>query len=117
MYSQDKKWTEAKKFIKEQGMEGNWIEVVDYYRQIKGKHVAVFVYIDKTKYRILEATVDNRVVLMDVNSNFHLVNYEKVLTHRKEFFYIEKPSEYEYTLPDDILEITYSKQQKIRVNQ
>nr|WNM56078.1 portal protein [Staphylococcus phage S-CoN_Ph38] len=34
-------------------MQDNWIEIVDYYRQLGGSHVAVFIYVDKIKYRIL----------------------------------------------------------------
>lgn len=117
MYSQDNKWNIAKKFIKQQGLEGNWIEVIDYYRQIGGKHVAVFVYIDKVKYRILEVTMDNEVILMDSSNCFHIFNYDDVQINRKEFFYIEEPSEYEYALPDDIYKRTYAGQLNIKINQ
>ena len=78
IYSKDSKWDEAKEFIKQQGMQDNWIEIVDYYRQIGGRHVAVFIAIDKQKYMILEATKDNRVILLDKDNNILLEDYDLV---------------------------------------
>lgn len=117
MFSKDNKWNIAKKFIKQQGLEGNWIEVVDYYRQIGGKHVAIFVYLNKTKYRILEATIDDRVILMDSENKFHIWDYEEVNTNRKEFFYIEEPNEYEYSLDTEIKKLVYGEQDRMKINQ
>lgn len=117
MFSKDNKWNIAKKFIKQQGLEGNWIEVVDYYRQIGGKHVAIFVYLNKIKYRILEATIDDRVILMDSENKFHIWDYEEVNTNRKEFFYIEEPNEYEYSLDTEIKKLVYGEQDRMKINQ
>lgn len=117
MFSKDDKWKIAKKFMKQQNLEGNWIETIDYYRSIGGKHVAIFVYINKVKYRILEATVDGRVVAMDSNNDFCMLDYDEVNISRKEFFYIENPKEHEYNLPTDIKKLTYSEQDKIKINQ
>lgn len=117
MFSKDNKWSIAKKFIKQQGLEGNWIEVVDYYRQIGGKHVAIFVYLNKIKYRILEATIDDRVILMDSENKFHIWDYEEVNTNRKEFFYIEEPNENEYSLDIEIKKLVYGEQDRMKINQ
>lgn len=116
MFAKDKKWNIAKNFIKEQGMQDNWIEIVDYYRQLGGSHVAVFIYINQVKYRILEATKDNRVVVIDKNDNLHLMDYNKVLESRKVFFYIEEPSTYDINLSKDIQKVTYSNQDKITIS-
>lgn len=108
IYSKDNKWKEAKEFIKQQGMQDNWIEVVDYYRQIGGKHVAVFIAINKQKYMILEATIDGRVMLVDKDNNIVLEDYDLVTESRKMFYYIEEPIEIEHKLPEDIKKLRYS---------
>lgn len=107
-YGKDKKWKEAKKFIEEQGMKNNWIEVVDYYRQIGGKHVSVFVAINKIKYMILEATIDNQVILVDKDNNVILGDYEEVYNSRKMFYYIEEPFNVKLEVDKDILSRTYN---------
>ncbi|ANT44753.1 portal protein [Staphylococcus phage PG-2021_76] len=107
-YSKDKKWDEAKEFIKNQGMKDNWIEIVDYYRQIGGKHVAVFIALDKTKYMILEATKDNRVILVDKDNNIRLEDYTVVTESKKMFYYIEEPFEIQIKLPEHVRDITYN---------
>lgn len=107
-YSKDKKWDEAKEFIKNQGMKDNWIEIVDYYRQIGGKHVAVFIALDKTKYMVLEATKDNRVILVDKDNNIRLEDYTVVTESRKMFYYIEEPFEIQIKLPEHVRDITYN---------
>lgn len=107
-YGKDKKWKEAKKFIEEQGMKNNWIEVVDYYRQIGGKHVSVFVAINKIKYMILEATIDNQVILVDKDNNVILGDYEEVYSSRKMFYYIEEPFNVKLEVDKDILSRTYN---------
>lgn len=107
-YSKDKKWDEAKDFIKSQGMKDNWIEIVDYYRQIGGKHVAVFIALDKNKYMILEATKDNRVILVDKDNNIRLEDYDIVTESRKMFYYIEEPFEIQIKLPEHVRDITYN---------
>lgn len=107
-YAKDKKWEEAKSFIKQQGMKDNWIEIVDYYRQLGGSHVAVFVAIDKEKYMILEATTDNRVILLDKDNNVKLEDYQVVMESKKMFYYIEQPFKYKITLSDTISDITYN---------
>lgn len=107
-YSKDKKWDEAKEFIKNQGMKDNWIEIVDYYRQIGGKHVAVFIALDKTKYMVLEATKDNRVILVDKDNNIRLEDYTVVTESKKMFYYIEEPFEIQIKLPEHVRDITYN---------
>lgn len=107
-YSKDKKWDEAKEFIKNQGMKDNWIEIVDYYRQIGGKHVAVFIALDKTKYMVLEATKDNRVILVDKDNNIRLEDYTVVTESKKMFYYIEEPFEIRIKLPEHVRDITYN---------
>lgn len=107
-YSKDNKWNEAKDFIKHQGMQDNWIEVVDYYRQIGGKHVAVFIAIDKKKYMILEATTDGRVLLVDRDNQVVLEDYDLVMQSKKMFYYIEEPIEIEKELPKDIVGLRYN---------
>lgn len=107
-FSKDLKWEEAKKFIAEQGMKDNWIEVIDYYRQIGGKHVAVFIVLDKEKYMILEATKDGRVILIDKNNNLRLEDYDVIMECKKMFYYIEEPFEYKIQLPENIQEITFN---------
>lgn len=107
-YSKDKKWDEAKDFIKGQGMKDNWVEIVDYYRQIGGRHVAVFIAIDKNKYMILEATKDNRVILVDKDNNIKLEDYDTVMESRKMFYYIEEPFEIKIKLPEHVRDITYN---------
>lgn len=107
-YATDKKWEEAKDFIKGQGMQDNWIEIVDYYRQIGGEHVAVFIAIDKVKYMILEATTDNRVILVDKDNNIILEDYNTVMTCRKMFYYIEEPFKVQVKLPQHIQEVTFN---------
>ena len=108
IYSKDSKWDEAKEFIKQQGMQDNWIEIVDYYRQIGGRHVAVFIAIDKQKYMILEATKDNRVILLDKDNNILLEDYDLVIESKKMFYYIEEPFEYKINLPKNISELTFN---------
>lgn len=107
-FATDAKWNRAKDFISSQGMAGNWIEIIDYYRQIGGSHVAIFIFVEKIKYRILEVTKDNRVVLVDKDDNIHLMDYDFVLESKKMFFYIEEPSDYMITLDDSIRKLTYS---------
>ena len=107
-YSKDKKLDEAKEFIKNQGMKDNWIEIVDYYRQIGGKHVAVFIALDKTKYMVLEATKDNRVILVDKDNNIRLEDYTVVTESKKMFYYIEEPFEIQIKLPEHVRDITYN---------
>lgn len=107
-FSKDLKWEKAKKFIAEQGMKDNWIEVIDYYRQIGGKHVAVFIALDKEKYMILEATKDGRVILVDKNNNLRLEDYDVIMECKKMFYYIEEPFEYKIQLPENIQEITFN---------
>lgn len=107
-FSKDLKWEKAKKFIAEQGMKDNWIEVIDYYRQIGGKHVAVFIALDKEKYMILEATKDGRVILIDKNNNLRLEDYDVIMECKKMFYYIEEPFEYKIQLPENIQEITFN---------
>lgn len=107
-FSRDLKWEEAKKFISAQGMKDNWIEVVDYYRQLGGKHVAVFIALDHEKYMILEATKDNRVILVDRQNNIRLEDYDTVMESKKMFYYIEEPFEYKVSIPAHIQEITYN---------
>lgn len=114
-YGQDKKWIEAKKFIEEQGMKNNWIEVVDYYRQIGGKHVSVFVAINKVKYMILEATIDNRVILVDKNNNIVLEDYDIVYNSRKMFYYIEEPFSVKLKVDKNILDKTFNKATTITI--
>nr|DAG96633.1 MAG TPA: hypothetical protein [Herelleviridae sp.] len=89
-------------------MQDNWIEVVDYYRQIGGKHVAVFIAINKQKYMILEATIDGRVMLVDKDNNIVLEDYDLVTESRKMFYYIEEPIEIEHKLPEEIKKLRYS---------
>lgn len=108
IYSKDSKWNEAKEFIKQQGMQDNWIEIVDYYRQIGGRHVAVFIAIDKQKYMILEATKDNRVILLDKDNNILLEDYDLVTESKKMFYYIEEPFEYKINLSKNISELTFN---------
>ena len=107
-FSRDLKWEEAKKFIASQGMKDNWIEVVDYYRQLGGKHVAVFIALDREKYMILEATKDGRVILVDRQNNIKLEDYETVMESKKMFYYIEEPFEYKVSIPYHIQEVTYN---------
>lgn len=107
-YGQDKKWVEAKKFIEEQGMKNNWIEVVDYYRQIGGKHVTVFVAINKVKYMILEATIDEQVILVDKSNNVILEDYDTVYNSRKMFYYIEEPFSVKLEVDKNILSRTFN---------
>lgn len=116
VFSQDEKWKEAKDFIREQGLDGNWIEVIDYYRQIGGQHVAVFVAIDKVQYRILEATIDNQVVLIDAKENIHVMNYDTVMENRKTFYYIEHPQEKKVTISKELSEILYNTTDKLTLN-
>ncbi|MDU6503568.1 MAG: hypothetical protein E6533_14300 [Klebsiella pneumoniae] len=108
IYSKDSKWDEAKEFIKQQGMQDNWIEIVDYYRQIGGRHVAVFIAIDKQRYMILEATKENRVILLDKDNNILLEDYDLVTESKKMFYYIEEPCEYKMNLPKNISELTFN---------
>ena len=112
-YGQDKKWVEAKKFIEEQDMKNNWIEVVDYYRQLGGKHVCVFIALDKKKYMILEATTNNKVILVDKDNNIVLEDYTTVFNSRKMFYYIQKPFEVKLDLSQDIHKITYNNSKKL----
>lgn len=115
LYGQDKKWIEAKKFIEAQGMKNNWIEVIDYYRQIGGRHVTVFVALDKVKYMILEATTDNNVILVDKDNVIVVKDYEVVYSSRKMFYYIEEPFEIKLDADEDILNKTYNGATKITV--
>ncbi|WRW34707.1 portal protein [Staphylococcus phage CF5] len=108
IFSKDSKWDEAKDFIKGQGMQDNWIEVIDYYRQIGGKHVAVFIAIDKKKYMILEATKNNKVILVDRDNNIVLEDYDTVMESKKMFYYIEEPFEVKIKIPQHITDITYN---------
>jgi len=107
-FSKDLKWEKAKKFIAEQGMKDNWIEIIDYYRQIGGKHVAVFIALDKEKYMILEATKDGRVIIIDKNNNLRLEDYDIIMECKKMFYYIEEPFEYKIQLPENIQEVTFN---------
>ena len=107
-FAKDKKWDEAKSFIKQQGMTDNWIEVIDYYRQIGGKHIAVFIAIDKQKYMILEATKDDRVILIDKDNNIVLEDYNTVMQSRKMFYFIEEPFEVKVDIPEHISDITFN---------
>ena len=107
-FAKDKKWDEAKAFIKQQGMTDNWIEVIDYYRQIGGKHIAVFIAIDKQKYMILEATKDGRVILIDKDNNIVLEDYNTVMQSRKMFYFIEEPFEVKVDIPEHISDITFN---------
>ncbi|AAX92410.1 hypothetical protein TwortDSMZ_092 [Staphylococcus phage Twort] len=107
-YAKDKKWEDAKTFIKQQGMKDNWIEIVDYYRQIGGTHVAVFIALEKEKYMILEATTDNRVILVDKNNNIVLEDYNVVMESKKMFYYIEQPFKHKIDLNSSISSITYN---------
>lgn len=116
VFSQDEKWKEAKDFIREQGQDGNWIEVVDYYRQIGGKHVAVFVAIDRVQYRILEATTDNKVVLIDANDTIHLMDYNLVMESRKTFYYIEHPKHQEVKIEPEISKVLYNTTDKLTLS-
>lgn len=115
-FSKDDKWNRAKDFINSQGMVGNWIEIIDYYRQIGGSHVAIFIFVDKNKYRILEVTKDNRVVLVDKDNNIHLMEYNFVLESKKMFFYIEEPNDYMIKLDENIRKITYSGDRDIKIS-
>ncbi|BBM81264.1 putative portal protein [Staphylococcus phage KSAP7] len=108
LFSKDDKWDEAKDFIKGQGLADNWIEVVDYYRQIDGKHVAMFIAIDKVKYMVLEATKDNKVILVDKDNNIVLEDYDIVMESKKMFYYIEEPFEVKINIPKHIQDITYN---------
>ncbi|WJZ48790.1 portal protein [Staphylococcus phage SAC] len=108
LFSKDDKWDEAKDFIKGQGLADNWIEVVDYYRQIGGKHVAMFIAIDKVKYMVLEATKDNKVILVDKDNNIVLEDYDIVMESKKMFYYIEEPFEVKINIPKHIQDITYN---------
>ncbi|AKA61270.1 portal protein [Staphylococcus phage Stau2] len=108
LFSKDDKWNEAKDFIKGQGLADNWIEVVDYYRQIGGKHVAMFIAIDKVKYMVLEATKDNKVILVDKDNNIVLEDYDIVMESKKMFYYIEEPFEVKINIPKHIQDITYN---------
>jgi hypothetical protein len=108
IFSKDKKWDEAKDFIKGQGMQDNWIEIVDYYRQIGGKHVAVFIALNKVKYMILEATKDNKVILVDKDNNILLEDYDIVMESKKMFYYIEEPFEVKINIPQHIRDVTYN---------
>ena len=114
-YGQDKKWIEAKKFIEEQGMKNNWIEVVDYYRQIGGKHVTVFIGIDKVKYMILKATTDDKVILVDKDNNIKLEDYDIVYNSRKMFYYIEEPFEVKINVSEDIKNRTFNNSASITI--
>lgn len=116
VYSQDEKWKEAKDFIREQGQDGNWVEVVDYYRQIGGKHVAVFVAIDRIQYRILEATIDNQVILIDAKDNIHVMDYNLVMESRKTFYYIENPKHQELNIKPEISSILYNTTDKLTLS-
>ena len=108
IFSKDKKWDEAKDFIKGQWMQDNWIEIVDYYRQIGGKHVAVFIALNKVKYMILEATKDNKVILVDKDNNILLEDYDIVMESKKMFYYIEEPFEVKINIPQHIRDVTYN---------
>ena len=89
-------------------MTDNWIEVIDYYRQIGGKHIAVFIAIDKQKYMILEATKDDRVILIDKDNNIVLEDYNTVMQSRKMFYFIEEPFEVKVDIPEHISDITFN---------
>ena len=115
IYGQDKKWVKAKKFIEEQGMKNNWIEVVDYYRQIGGKHVTVFIAIDKVKYMILEATTDDKVILVDKDNHIKLEDYDIVYNSRKMFYYIEEPFEVKINVSEDIKNRTFNNSASITI--
>lgn len=108
IFSKDEKWDEAKSFIKGQGMQDNWIEIVDYYRQIGGQHVAVFIAIDKVKYMILEATKDGKVIIVDGDNNIVIEDYDVVMESKKMFYYIEEPFKVKIDIPDHIRDITYN---------
>ncbi|WOZ17508.1 hypothetical protein [Staphylococcus phage vB_SauM-T-SE-G1] len=89
-------------------MQDNWIEIVDYYRQIGGKHVAVFIALNKVKYMILEATKDNKVILVDKDNNILLEDYDVVMESKKMFYYIEEPFEVKINIPQHIRDVTYN---------
>ena len=68
----------------------------------------LFRSLDKTKYMVLEATKDNRVILVDKDNNIRLEDYTVVTESKKMFYYIEEPFEIQIKLPEHVRDITYN---------
>jgi len=79
-FSQDEKWMEAKKAVGNT----NWLEIISYYRSIKGNHVSVYSVVNGEKRLIVDVLDDNTVLLIS-NNEYIKDSYENVLNSRKIF--------------------------------
>lgn len=86
-------WLEAKQIAKESGLDGNWIEIIDYYNSSGGQHVLIHVIFEQTKRRILRVLDSEEVLLIDAVGNVSAHDYNMVMESNKLFFYKENKME------------------------
>lgn len=88
-FNKDTLWLEAKQIAKESGLDGNWIEIIDYYNSSGGQHVLIHIIFEQSKRRILRILDNEEVLLIDANGDVSAHNYNMVMESNKLFFYKE----------------------------
>lgn len=102
-FIQDKTWNKAKKAVGNAGLADNWAEVISYYYYLGGNHVLLYTAIEGVRYRILQITDQEEILLEDMNKNLVLEDYEAIYESRKQFYYNEEPlNKKVIELPEDI---------------
>lgn len=74
-------------------MSDNWIETITYYYFLGGDHVLLYVTIEGIRYRLINVTDEGEVLLMDMNNNLQIADYDEVYESRKQFFFVDTPLE------------------------
>lgn len=98
-YSEDKQWLNAKRVARENNLQNKWIDIIDYYNDVGGKHVQILCVIGEHKFRILNVLDDEKVLLLDKDKNPTTKTYQEVEESQKIFFYTEKSTVKTVELP------------------
>lgn len=111
-YSEDKQWLNAKRVARENNLQNKWIDIIDYYNDVGGKHVQILCVIGEQKFRILNVLDDEKVLLLDKDKNPTTKTYQEVEESQKIFFYTEKSTVKTVELPHNK---TYMGKNEVRI--